>query len=265
VNVTSATHRTSQSLRLRRPAAFTLIEMLVAAAVLALMALLITQIITMSSSSISATTKKLDAVSDGRFAMDRIGADLAARIKRGDVPSSFEKVVGNDGMAFYAEVPGYSGTRNTALVEYRIPSSGRHEYQLERGVSGVGWTGPTDIPFQSVSLPTLADADFDVLSGSVLRLEFSYLLDNGKIQSTYASTDKVKAIVVAMAALDAKSRKILKPEDLSSLAGALPDPAEGETPLAAWQRAISLPGFASGVPDQSKQGIRLFQRFYEVR
>lgn len=246
-------------------AAFTLIEMLVAAAVLALMALFITQIISMSSNSISMTSKKLDAVAEGRFAMDRIGTDLTARLKRTDVPMRFEKHVGNDSIAFYAEVPGYSGTRDSSLVEYRVPTTGAHKYQLERGVVGMGWTSTPQIDFQAASLPALTDSDFDLISGSVLRLEFSYLMDTGKLQSSYGDGETVKAIVVAMAMLDARSRKMLEDGDLQILATALPDPVENQSPMAAWQSAIDQPGFAGSVPDRARQGLRLFQRFYEVR
>ncbi len=248
-----------------RHSAFTLIEMLVATSVLALIALFITQIISMSSNSIAANSKKLDAVADGRFALDRIGSDLAARLKRTDVPTRFQKESFNDKIAFYAEVPGYSGTRDSSLVEYRVPTTGSTKYQLERGVSAIGWTGNPEIAFQASTLPQLADADFDLISSGILRLEFCFMMDSGRIETSFTDWKSVKAIIVAVAALDPASRKMLSDTDLEVIAESLPDPLDNQTPIAAWQSEINKPGFAGDVPQKAKQGIRLFQRFYEVR
>jgi len=252
-------------LRASRHSAFTLIEMLVATSVLALIALFITQIISMSSNSISANSKKLDAVADGRFALDRIGSDLAARLRRTDVPTRFQKEDGNDKFAFYAEVPGYSGTRESSLVEYRISTAASTKYQLERGVSAIGWTGSPEIAFQSSTLPQLADSEFDLISTGILRLEFCFLMDSGRVETAFTDWKSVRAIIVAVAALDPASRKMLANTELQAIADALPDPLDNETPITAWQAEINKPGFAGDIPLKAKQGIRLFQRFYEVR
>ena len=53
--------------------AFTLIELLVAVAVLALLSVLLLQMIGMSSSVISTSTKKLDGLLGAQFVLDRIG------------------------------------------------------------------------------------------------------------------------------------------------------------------------------------------------
>jgi type II secretory pathway pseudopilin PulG len=245
---------------------FTLIEMLVACAVLMLMVVFIAQIISMSSNSISATSHRMDAMSEGRLVLDRIGTDLASRLRRSDVPVRFEKNSGNDRLTFYSEVPSYDGVRRASLVEYRIgtePAS--REHILERGVAGTQWSGPTSVAFGQTAVPTIEMAGFDILSPGVLRLEYCYVGEDGKVSNTASDLTKVKAIVVGVAVLDEANRKITNSGDLDRITNDLSDVEEGKTPLETWQAAMSLDTFASGVPQKAKQNVRLFQRLYEVR
>jgi len=246
---------------LRNNRAFTLIEMLVAMAVLALLALFITQLIDVSSIHMSASSRKLDGLAGARFALDRLGSDLAAMVQRSDVGQNFQKQAGNDTLAFYSEVDAYSGTRRLAAVAYRIQETNTdHPYQLERGVLERDWGDnfPT-------AAPSVNALDYDVLAEGVLRMEFGYLTKKGQLVSnqTILNSKDVSAVVVAVAVLDSGSRKMLTDTQIKALATALSDPlTPGSNDLiSGWESALA----SSGLAPQAVQNVRFFQRYYYVR
>jgi prepilin-type N-terminal cleavage/methylation domain-containing protein len=144
--VLSQEHRTS---------GFTLVEIVVSMTVLLILVLLSTQMFNGTAAVISGNTKHLDADSQARLVLDRMGVDFAGIVIRPDVDYYFQKnpsanVTGpNDQFAFYSQTTGYypagvsssaQGTAeksNLALVGYRINSS----YQLERLSKALVWNG----------------------------------------------------------------------------------------------------------------------------
>ncbi len=244
--------------------AFTLIEMLVAIAVLALLTVMITQITSLSSKAINDSTKRIDGLTQARLVLDRIGIDLAARPKRSDLGLSFTKAIGNDQFEFYSEVSGYSGGRHFSVVGYRIQELNVYRYfQLERGVPGTDWSGTSTVLFLPQTLPVIADVDYEIISNCILRLEFCYL----KIDGTYSNTAKsdlsdVSAVAVAVAVLDINSRKMITSSQVRQLAAALPDSVEGNDPISIWHTSMSQASFGAGVSQQVIQAIRLYQRVY---
>ncbi len=245
--------------------AFTLIEMLVAMAVLSLLVVLIAQIIGMTSSTVSNSSQKLDAVAESRFTLDRLGIDLASRVNRPDVAQKFDKKSGNDELTFYSEVDGYQGERRVSLVGYRVQESdGRRLFQLERGAQGTGTSHPP-IRFGPQTLPTIDDADYEVLSEGVLRLEFTFLKKDGKLSNTAnADLSDVRAVVVAIAVLDSSTRKIVNEGPIRLIAENLPNSVEGQDPLTGWHEMIEKSKMPSGIPLKAIQGIRFYQRYYEI-
>lgn len=189
-----------------RKAAFSLIEMLVAAAVFVLLVLVVAQIVNSASSVAGESRKRLDADSQARTVMDRLAQDFGRMNKRADVDFLFTAETGNDRMFFVSEVPGYfsgvpAGNQSgLSLVGYRVNDS----HVLERLGKGLAWSGGganNEIAFisydpagQSGSFQPLAasttagnpaaaagatDADFQVISDAVFRAEFCYLLKDG--------------------------------------------------------------------------------------
>jgi hypothetical protein len=243
-----------------------MIEMLVAMAVLALLVVLIAQIIGMTTSSVSSSSRKLDGVTETRFALDRLGVDWAGRLDRSDVDHRFTKADGNDDISFYSEVDGYQGARKLSVVGYRVQSvDPERMYQMERGVQGTDWSTTAPLIFGSQPLPIIPNADYEVLSEGVLRLEFCYLKTDGSLSNT-AKPDlsDASALVVAVAVLDSTSRKIVTDAQLQLLAASLPDVAEGEDPIKRWHDAISGGQIPATVPEKATQALRFYQRYYEI-
>jgi hypothetical protein len=232
--------------------AFSLIELLVATAVLVLLLLVVTQLINSTSATTVNGSKHMDADSHARMIFDRMAIDFDKMVKRNDVDYAFLKRTGNDAMWFYSEAPAYftgspsvSARSTVSLVGYRINSS----YQLERLGKGLEWDGiPTStlggsvvfltyplgstIPLAASTLvgnwpttvtTTSTDPDYNVLSDQAYRLEFCFQLRDGTLSTnpyippatTINGFKDVSAIVVAIAILDNSSRKIVK-KDLTN-------------------------------------------------
>lgn len=248
-----------------RSQAFTLIELLVSMAILALLTVLIAQIAGVTSNAINTSSKKLSGMAQARFALDRLGADLLARVNRSDVDQNFQKLAGgNDQLSFFSEVESVGGDRQVSTLSYRIQETATdRKFQLERGVVGTSYDSGAELSFLPATIPAPADADYDVLADGVLRLEFCYLKKEGTLSiSAQHDLSDVSAVIVAVAVLDPKSRKILKDADLKDIADALPDAEDGKTPREVWEEAMKGSSFAAGVPPQGRQALRLYERYY---
>jgi hypothetical protein len=122
---------------------------------------------------------------------------------------------------------------------------------------------------------------YDAIGNQVFRLEICFQLQNGSF-STFpgytnsapvypASLSNTVAVVVAIATLDTKSRKLVPATSWSTLIAALKDPTATDltqNPVQlmdyTWNNAIQQPGFAStaGIPAVTASHIRVYQRYY---
>lgn len=229
---------------------------------------------------------------------------------------------GNDQIAFYSDVRGYytdsnpsptaTPTRNQrnpiSLVGYSISNDLAGRPQLVRLAKGLiwestgGWQGIAHLPIQIISRwpgifqpsptssPTyngMVDADFEVISDSVLRLEYCYLLRPAGTASAAPSTvpynasvtghftgyfcTDVIAIVVTLAILDPSSRVIVSDYSQLTSQSLFPDaPASDATtpdPTAtdiakSWVTVISQSTFATtaNIPKSAASSVRVYQR-----
>jgi hypothetical protein len=142
--------------------AFTLVEMISAIAVLALLLIIILGIVTSTSKVADTAFRNGDTSGEATQVLDRIGADLTGMLIRPDVDQYYENLAGNDEMFFYSQTPGYFDTTSTttqqspvSLVGYRISSSANATLppMLERVVQGMTWD--TQSGGQLASLPFL--------------------------------------------------------------------------------------------------------------
>jgi len=200
--------------------AFTIIEVLVAVSVLALIVAMMAQVINSTTIATVASGRNIDSDTQVRCVFDRIESDLNCALKRDDLDFYFNTQNGNDEIYFYSEVDGYyesgdpamSGSgrltdRNTvALVGYRLNDkiSGGTRFELERLSRGLHWwdTNQQSGLYTSISfLPsTIADcfrqvisdpynnssnlgptSQWDVIADQIFRFELSFLLTDGTI------------------------------------------------------------------------------------
>lgn len=281
--------------------AFTLGEMLVAIAVLALLVLLVTRLINSATVVTTLGNKRMDADSNARPLLDRMAVDFAQMVKRNDVSyylkTQADTQAGNDQIAFFSTVTGYypspSKQSPVSLVAYRVNSnsSSLSYNKLERMGKGLIWNGAsstyTPILFlaPSTAAPTttidntwpaaasanLTDSDYELAGPQVFRFEYYYLLTTGALSagpwsslSTVAIKD-VAAIVVAIAVIDSKSRVLLKNSQITTLASTLPDYATSMGPgqlLAQWQNKLDTDPQIVAMPRPAISGVRLYERYF---
>lgn len=268
------------SLRRTSARSFTLVEILVAVAVLALIVLVAARLVAVTSHTIVADGKKLDALSQTRAALDRFGLDWNARVARPDVALGFVKQAGNDAVSLIGQMPAPTGSRSLAVIGYRINggfSSGGSNYRLERGARGFDWSGANPISFPISAPPALADADYQPLAAAIFRLEVCFLgiatptnaavLVPAPPANPLSTVTNYVAVLVAVAALDGASRQLVGSAQMGQLVAALPDPTPAQPdPAAAWKAALARPTFASdaGVPQAVASAVRVDERYFYV-
>lgn len=250
---------------------------MVAIAVLSLLVVLVSQIVGGASKTTTSGRRQMEAEGQARLALDRIGADLTAMVRRTDVDYLFEKSAGNDRFFFYSEAPGFfdpatqASQSGLSLVGYRINS----DYQLERlgkalefnNVTfkvGNATAGDLDVVWSSSVAPGSNDVDWSVLAENVFRLEIQFIeRSTGNVISPATgrrSLDDLAAVVVTIGVLDSVGRSITP--NMAGVAGALPD--SGTTNLAStWQSKIEDGGFSGSVlPAAAAANVRIYQRTF---
>jgi prepilin-type N-terminal cleavage/methylation domain-containing protein len=132
--------KTSPSLRNR--AGFTLVELVVSIAILAIMSLVISQMLSSTAQITVVNTKRADANSQARMVFDRMETDFARMVKRSDVDYIFYKAVGsgtngaNDTMFFYSEAASYFPSLTTFFTAAPYKTT---PYAYKDSVSLVGY------------------------------------------------------------------------------------------------------------------------------
>lgn len=290
-----AVFRTSdRSGRLRQ--GFTILELLAAMAVLMLLVLLISQIVSGAAGTTKISRKRVDADNEARRIFDRISADVEGLLNRPDADFLIRKTAGNDEIYFFAEAPAKgSGTtplQPVALVGYRVNGS----RQIERLAQGLSWdAAPPDgavfLTF-SGSVPAagstieggyagvLTDANkYHVLGEGVFRLEIGFLLraepglaakfSTSPFRSGGASPfanqgaglEDVQALVVTLVVLDEGSRTIAG--DMDGLIAKFADAVDGSTPAEDWQ-AVAVNPAALGIVEAAASNVRVYQRIFPL-
>ncbi len=258
---------------------FTLVELLVSITVLTLIILLISRLFNSASALTTSSNKRMDVDGQARPLLDRIAVDLAQMVRRSDVDyygkSSSNAQVGNDQIAFYSVVPGYSTTSASpvSLVAYRINA----QRQAERMGKGLIWNGDSSAGSPIVFLPltitttwaaatnNTTDPDYELVAPNVFRFEYYYVLKNGNLSDTAPNgMQDVTAISVAIAAIDPKSRLLLSDAQIAAVAARMNDFANSMAQgalLAQWQMALDS---TTDMPRPAIAGIRVYQRYFQL-
>jgi len=142
----------------RSTGAFTLVEILVAMAVLLLVIVGVSQIVSGTAAVTNLNTRRIDTDDQVRIVLDRMGQDFNGMLRRKDVSYIFSKnkisenETGNDTLYFFSETTSIFGgsnnaqKSNVALVGYRVwddsvNDPADHYYRLQRFSRGLDWIG----------------------------------------------------------------------------------------------------------------------------
>jgi type II secretory pathway component PulJ len=175
---------------------FTLAEILVAGAVLALLVLFMTRVVNHAAAVVTQGNKHMDAEAYGRALFDRMAVDVAQMVKRTDIsyylknsgtgPGSSADIMGsgvagaakNDRLAFFSAGSGYYDTTKAynssySLVSYRVntdPTSASYN-RVERMGKGLplngAYTPPPTATDNTVTPLLFLDSSYATTIGSV--------------------------------------------------------------------------------------------------
>ncbi len=270
--------------RARPASAFTLVEVLVAIAVLSFMMLLLAQVAGMVNKASHDGMGRVDNFTKSRAMLDLIASDLQHAVIRPDLPifqtggtpNSF--TIGGFTNGVYApqlftKVPGVSSNsvRNLSLVTYNIvvrPSSqGSDKIVLQRSDLPVPWVnGAATVPFQG-DLQTNGAVARDMAPG-VVGFQFSFRRADGTISTSYTGYDSTNAVVavgITIAMVGDTVVQQLSPQQLTSIQEGFaaatpvsPTTIPGIKPL--WD-ALLTPGFYSNYPKDMASNLKIFERW----
>jgi prepilin-type N-terminal cleavage/methylation domain-containing protein len=283
--------------RVARSEGFTLIEVLVACAILALLVMIVAQMVGSASSLSSNSKKRLDADDEARMVFDRMTGDINGMVKRRDISPLFLASIGNDSFYFYSQAPAYStnaaaSNSQIALIGYSVTNTG---VGLVRFSMGQSWDA---LMFSNPSVTMISNApstNFHVIAPDVFRMEYALLMKPGSTNNTNGTGPTIAAInglnvvyqtnnagqamkdvagiVVAIALLDPTSRVIVSSNALSALASnSMADasikssasldgsPSDG-IPVDAWRTNALI---SSSIPPAVRAQIRIYQRYIPI-
>lgn len=194
--------------RPRCRSAFSLIEVLVALAVLLILSVLTSQLVSMTAKSTQGSSTRTGSEDISRGVMGLMANDIARMVRRplGDVDALILNLPGNDKLFFFGESPGYMANAQAndqssfSLIGYRI----NRDFKLERLGKALTWDQPgASIGFLDPSNASAAgqatiaqlwpntvgqapdfdgaDPDFALTSEDVFRIEFCLVDLDGRI------------------------------------------------------------------------------------
>lgn len=266
--------RTMRAIRVRRehpgPAGFTLIEVLVATAVMVLMLAMFLQ---MSNSAVSAYRQgraNLDNYATGRALLDALTRDIQCSVIRNDLPS-FPMEDGNRSFAFYTALPGIPNDnageplRNLSYIKYSLVADGERS-SLLRSNTEIAWTANGSQKVR-VGIPLQAPPDVAprVLADGIVGFDYRFLLRDGTIAQNPESVSQIAAVRVTIATADGASLDTLRDQqkldplckDLRESLSAQPATLSAKS---LWEDLMNDPSFTAKYPSRALTGIRFFER-----
>jgi len=279
---------------LRSRKGFTLVEILVAMAVLALMMTGLATIISFVSKTWLAGINIVDNFTKARVMLNLLDRDIQQMVLRRDV-AAFSDASGNPACAFYTRVQGNQGTsttdpRNLSLVEYSLnpASSPSTSSVLQRtelglffssGTMALGYPNPPPLPTTTFTGTNQANQTETVGNG-VIAFQWQFVDGTGTIQSNSGSSNAYsytfsnpaapansRAVIVSLLVMSNNAYTFaLDTNNLGNVAGCFASTTAptGETYAQSWNAILNSPPAAYAnlpAPLRSPGSILVFQRY----
>lgn len=248
----------------RTPSAFSLIELMVAVAVLSMLMALLGQMFGIMSGSYRSGQRRVNNFTKARAMLDLFSRDLQAGVFRTDL-AAFP----GSRMAFYTERAGI-GTqgatlRNVSLVEYSLDTSSTNS-TLQRGDMAIAWTSPaSDISFaNTTSLPSASTLSVRDTAPGVVGFQIVFILQDGTFTTSYISstTNPVRTVGITLAVIDDQTMQRLTSTQLAALRTGLTNSiTSGSTVKADWEKYLASGLNWNSYPRDLATGLRIFERY----
>ncbi len=254
----------------RSPRGFTLVELLLAMAILAVVLAMFAAAVGAVSRTWLQGVSRIETFTKARVILSLLDRDIQSLVMRRDL-AAFVDDAGSNSFAFYTQVNGLQGNRQLSLVRYAITNTGTNS-MLQRWDYGMAYTNST-LPLSNVtSLPVSTASPQDVTDG-LLRFDWQFVTGNGTFKPAYHfdyynpdSPDNTRLLIVSIIALDDRAFQLAvqtgkRTQLQDKLAGI---PAAGQTYGDYWNSKISSPSFGQDLPETVSGGVRVFERRYSL-
>ena len=263
------------------PRGFTLLELLVAMAVLTLLLLLCSQVLMVAISTWTSGRSQADNFSQARVALDIIARDLETAVLRKDTPAFFNS--SGPMLTFYTRQVGLissnaSGNRPISRVAYNVTTDSSGNSVLRRSANGFNFGD--DMGYSPATWAVLlASPSYDADIGpGVLVLKYQFIGSDGldvmpanvnpgwTASGATPGVGTLKAVTLSMAVIDAESLKVLNASGkLAALQAnfTADDPGQLRSFATAWQAQLdsaAKPLATGTIPARAIDGIKVFER-----
>ncbi len=279
---------------------FSLLEVLVAAAVLCVLVLLLNQIIGSTMDVVGQGRRFFEIHSKARAAMDLLARDLSQGLYRSDI-TPFQDGFDNPALVFFTRRGGTTPMgsdsrdfRQLSLVAYQAKDDAAAGFALWRGAINVQWdaigtypavnalTDPMPFAKDSVAegyrVATDAGGVFEPILKGVIRMELRFLADDGKYYLRYNNSDQdkaqSKAAVITLLFLDERTESVIRgnPALLGTFRqnfmtdSYLQTPEDSNVSLSAlWDEKLNQPAIWGAIPQRFRNGITTVERVVPLR
>lgn len=241
---------------------FSLIELLVAVAVLALMTLMLGQLFSTVNTTWLGGQARVNNFSKSRVLLDLLSEDLRKGVYRSDL-CSFP----NSKIALYTQRAGFSkgatNLRDVSLVTYSL----QPDTTLQRADYAVTFANNAGVTFGNTnSLPETANAVArDTVSG-VLGFQVLFLGTNGSLTSTYNPANGLRGFAVGLAVVDQRTLDKLSSAQISALQTDFLNKVSGTNSIRAdWQHYMDAQLPWDSYPRDLGSGLKIFERYVPLR
>lgn len=259
---------------------FSLIELLVAMAVLGLLLVMLAQIFSVVSTTWRAGRAQADHFAQARVALGMVSRDLQAAVLRPDLPAFFSQT--GPVLSFFTRRPGLvtmtnTGNRPLSLVAYSVTNT-TDGSNLRRLVQGFDYGDSLDYSPAAWSAPAITNTWASDMGPGTLIMRYQFIGTNGQNllpASVHAGWEDLggnpginalRAVIVSLAVTDQDSMRRLidsgKLQTLQSNLSAVASPGALRSFASAWQSQLDDPGApltSGGVPASVAAKVRVFE------
>lgn len=266
----------------RGSSAFTLIEMLVATAILAMLLIVLTSVIGKVSETWRWARVRADNYTKARISLDLLRRDLQASLLAVGLPG-LQNAGGSPALEFYCTrqgpaTNGMQSKRPLSLASYRVVDSGDfYARGLQRGLVGLEFSDRAPFAAAGSAFPAPAPAmgsDFyQVIGPGILRMDFRFLSRDGKTISRHFTWNKATpeansaAVAICLLVIDEETMRFLESQSaytalLQSFDAATAGVPASEIPYARWLEAIGSDATFAGLAaaPRIKQSLQIYER-----
>lgn len=241
---------------------FSLIEILVAVAVLSLLVIMLGQMLGSMSRAWVNGQRRVNNFSKARALLDLMVRDLQGCVFRPDLAA-----FSGSSVAFYTKNPGagsvFDSLRNLSLVNYSIDTSSSNS-TLQRGDMAITWDqSAASMSFGNTSSLPLSKVVARDTSPGVVGLKVLFILQDGTFSSTYSynPSNPVRAIGVALAVIDDQTIQQLSGAQIANLRTMLDSSISGTRSVRAdWEDYLKSVDWSS-YPKNLATGLKIFERY----